>query len=467
MAAERKVSVEIVVDPTKAEAGAKRAGEAVDRAVGGGRGGNVVSGYQLNKTRDEYRASIASRAAAARAGAGGASGGGTATAGGAMAGQKGAVLVRLIESQFRGIMSLRTAAGAAGAITGGTATDEKVKKETNSEMKDFLGSLRNLRVAFLTAGAAATGFLAAGNPLLFRTFTGSIQLLGARISEMLIPAFLSASGTIQGWANDINNMSAATKGTIGAILKWGGAVVLVTAVASKLYGAFETMGTLLASLYRLGVYVYGSMAGQAAASAAGSAVGGAAGSAAGGAAGGAAAGGAASGLGAFGRLLGRIGVPIALASMAYQGFSALEFNRPAQGAGDLANRGFEAVSAVTPTGATRNAVLGLINLFRPEQGATVRPGTPTGGGPMLSSMVQPAQYAGGEEYYNAVLTQAVAKGQLDQEIMRAIMNNTQRTVELLGQMTGGGQTAVQTAQGLGPATNNGGFLNNLVGMFGT
>lgn len=449
--AERNVSVEISIDPAKAESGARRVVDAVNKAE---QRGNVVSGFQLNRTQAANAASpwiqagLARGAAARAGGASGSGGGGTAAAAGALGGQKTAVLVRLIPSQYQGILSLRSGAGG-----GPVGPPDTTTKEKERETKSFTQSLREARTAILAAGAAATGFLAAGNPMLFKTFTGSIQLLGARISELLIPAFLSASGVIQGWANTINSLSPATKEFLGAVIKWGGAIVLTTVVISKIISVGESLAVLFRTLGAAAIWARGAMFGLPAAQAGGAAAGAAAGSAIGAATGSGAAGtaggaGAAAGGGAGVGVLAALG----FAAAAFLGYQIHKGGSQAAAAGGSYLGGASA-TALRPLIAPAGAVAGLF-----QQGWSMRPGGPTASPngqpnrpPLLFSNVQ-QQFGGGEEFYNAVLTQAVAKAEGDQELMRAIMFNTGRTVELLSQLYGGGtQAAVNTAQTLGPA----------------
>lgn len=435
MASERSVTVSIDVDPTKAESGAKRAGEAINKA---GQRGATVSG--TTAALDAVRAQMMAKMKADRA----AASGGAAAASGAMGGGRGAVLVRLIESQFRGIMSLgvKMGAGAAGAAG---AIPNPVEREKEKETQGFTRAIRSASLAILGASAAATGFVAAGNPLLFRTFTGSIQLLGTRISTLLIPAFLQASAVIQGWAETIKNLSPETKAFLGSVLKWGGILVIGTTIFVKLWDAGSALYRIFQALGAAAIFARGALLGVSAVQAATAATTATtaattATTAATGATAGAIAAGAAT-------VAAVAGATYAI----YNLYNSITSPRPQ-------NLGPQ------PTGVGgffRGLAVGL-GFMTEEQArpAAERP-------PMLFSHVQPAQYAGGEEFYNAILSEALVRAPGDQEQMRATLENILETIRQIAQWNSGGQTAAATAQTLGPANGNGGFLGGFLGAMGS
>lgn len=132
------------------------------------------------------------------------------------------------------------AAAAAGALPG---------QQQSGVIDKLQESFKKLSGTILLATGAATGFLAAGNPFLFGTFTASIKILSIQISRFLIPAFVSASGVIQNIARRIEQMDEGTRASIGAILKWGAVLSIGTIVAVKAVGAITAVGGAIKSLW--------------------------------------------------------------------------------------------------------------------------------------------------------------------------------------------------------------------------
>jgi hypothetical protein len=356
--------------------------------------------------------------------------------------------------------------------------------------------VKKLHGALLVASAAATGFVAAGNPMLLSTFTGSVQLLGSRISEMLIPAFLSVSGAIQRAANWIHSLDQGTKDNIASVIKWGAIVTLGTVVTVKAVGAIVAMKTALFALgpaltfisahpivlaigaiaagvgyltYKLGLLddVMDKISGRSS---------------------------------IYARPLDQTGKDVQAAinqqlgattganantvSRGISGWTGMNFSWLTAPYNYLQRMiGGQEISAdFHEAGNTRNleAVIPRIEAILRQQGVSeeqirermntlrssgVQLGTEEGRaraaqiaqtgvnteGLLTASAVQPRQYQSGTEYYNDVFMQAVGRGTVEQSLLRSIQENTQRTIEAINALNSPQNTAVTTAMNLGPA----------------
>ncbi len=194
---------------------------------------------------------------------GGAGGGGAGGAGGAFGGGVGAGIRQYfhqvganIAAAWRTFKSQWASSGAAsGAMPpGGPGTGGQ--PASVGAFEALTGAVQKLHGALALATGAAIGFLAAGNPMLMSTFTGSIQLLGARISEMLIPAFIAVSGAIQRMANWVKNLDSDVKGWIATGIKWVAGIALVTVGAVKLISVIGAVGTALKAVISFGAVAF-------------------------------------------------------------------------------------------------------------------------------------------------------------------------------------------------------------------
>lgn len=110
-----------------------------------------------------------------------------------------------------------------------------------ASVKELTNGLKEMRLSLALGAAAVSHFVAEGAPLTWRTFTGSITLLGDQVAQIMIPAFLTASQHLQNAATWVENLDEGTKKLIGDWAGLGATVLVGGAILGTVGPIFVTL----------------------------------------------------------------------------------------------------------------------------------------------------------------------------------------------------------------------------------
>lgn len=146
------------------------------------------------------------------------------------------IAAKLLDDIATGTVTIKDAQNQIRATTADYAKLNEGFKKNQSEVKKTDGIVKKFwdgmkSGSLQTAAVVSAGLLSmvkAASPLVFNTFTGSIEMLTGRIGDMATPAILRASEAIQKWSQYIKDLDPATKAQISSMIEMASPAIAAT-----------------------------------------------------------------------------------------------------------------------------------------------------------------------------------------------------------------------------------------------